>query len=64
MLALGGYFSAARAASRPATKDETTARRPGLSARTLRRRITDLTTHLEATSRFQAAAQAARRGWL
>ncbi|WP_329537487.1 hypothetical protein OG568_54725 (plasmid) [Streptomyces sp. NBC_01450] len=64
MLALGGYFSAARAASTPATKDETTARRPGLGARTLRRRITDLTTRLGATRRFQAGAQAGRRGWL
>ncbi|MGW2696782.1 helix-turn-helix domain-containing protein [Streptomyces sp. NPDC001296] len=45
-------------------KDETIARQLGLSERTLRRRITDLTVRLGATSRFQAGAQAVRRGWL
>ncbi|MFI6354228.1 LuxR C-terminal-related transcriptional regulator [Streptomyces sp. NPDC050743] len=45
-------------------KDETTCRQLGLSERTLRRRITDLTARLGATSRFQAGAQAVRRGWL
>ncbi|WP_420706755.1 hypothetical protein [Streptomyces sp. NRRL S-1824] len=35
----------------------------GLSERTLRRRITDLTTRLGATSRFQAGVKAVRRGW-
>ncbi len=45
-------------------KDETIARQLGLSERTLRRRITDLTTRLGATSRFQAGAQVVRRGWL
>lgn len=44
--------------------DETIARQLGLGERTLRRRITGLTTRLGATSRFQAGAQAARRGWL
>ncbi|WP_123971469.1 helix-turn-helix domain-containing protein [Streptomyces sp. Ag109_O5-1] len=45
-------------------KDETIARQLGLSERTLRRRIAGLTTRLEATSRFQAGAQAVRRGWI
>ncbi|WP_327137913.1 LuxR C-terminal-related transcriptional regulator [Streptomyces sp. NBC_01340] len=45
-------------------KDKSVARQPGLSERTLRRRITDLTPRLGATSRFQAGAQAVRRGWL
>ncbi|MFF1747232.1 LuxR C-terminal-related transcriptional regulator [Streptomyces mirabilis] len=45
-------------------KDKSIARQPGLSQRTLRRRITDLTPRLGATSRFQAAAQTVRRGWL
>ncbi|MFE2522086.1 hypothetical protein [Streptomyces mirabilis] len=39
-------------------KDKSLARQPGLSERTLRRRITDLTPRLGATSRFQAGAQA------
>ncbi len=45
-------------------KDETICRQLGLSERTLRRRITDLTARLGATSRFQAGAQAVRRGWI
>ncbi|SEK53008.1 helix-turn-helix domain-containing protein [Streptacidiphilus jiangxiensis] len=45
-------------------KDEAIARQLGISERTLRRRITDLLTRLGATSRFQAGAQAIRRGWL
>lgn len=45
-------------------KDEAIARQLGLSQRTFRRRIADLTVRLGATSRFQAGAQALRRGWL
>lgn len=45
-------------------KDETISRQLGLSERTLRRRTADLITRLGATSRFQAGAQAVRRGWL
>ncbi|MFC1440908.1 helix-turn-helix domain-containing protein [Streptacidiphilus sp. N1-10] len=45
-------------------KDDAIARQLGLSERTLRRRITDLTVRLGATSRFQAGAQATRRGWI
>lgn len=45
-------------------KDETIARQLGVSERTLRRRVTSLLERLGATSRFQAGAQAIRRGWL
>lgn len=45
-------------------KDEAVARQLGVSERTLRRRITALTLRLGATSRFQAGAQAVRRGWI
>lgn len=45
-------------------KDEAIARQLGISERTLRRRTTDLVGRLGATSRFQAGAQAVRRGWL
>ncbi|GAB7002738.1 helix-turn-helix domain-containing protein [Nocardioides sp. AN3] len=45
-------------------QDEQIARRLGLSLRTVRRRVADLMTELEATSRFQAGVEAARRGWL
>ena len=45
-------------------KDEAIARHLGLSERTLRRRITLLLQRLGASSRFQAGAQAVRRGWL
>lgn len=45
-------------------KDETVARQLGLSERTVRRRIADLLDRLDVTSRFQAGAEAVRRGWL
>ncbi|PJI84894.1 helix-turn-helix transcriptional regulator [Luteimicrobium subarcticum] len=45
-------------------KDESVGRQLGLSERTVRRRIAELVTRLGATSRFQAGAQAARRGWV
>jgi sugar-specific transcriptional regulator TrmB/DNA-binding CsgD family transcriptional regulator len=45
-------------------KDETVSRQLGLSERTVRRRISELLIRLDATSRFQAGAEAARRGWL
>ncbi|MBP0456337.1 helix-turn-helix transcriptional regulator [Streptomyces montanisoli] len=45
-------------------KDEALARQLGVSERTLRRRTADLVARLGATSRFQAGAQAVRRGWL
>jgi sugar-specific transcriptional regulator TrmB/DNA-binding CsgD family transcriptional regulator len=44
--------------------DELVARRVGVSVRHLRRRIARLMEQLEATSRFQAGATAARRGWI
>ncbi|WP_197060950.1 helix-turn-helix transcriptional regulator [Microbacterium mangrovi] len=45
-------------------KDETIARQLGLSERTVRRRVADLLSRLGATSRFQAGAKAAARGWI
>jgi DNA-binding NarL/FixJ family response regulator len=45
-------------------KDEAVARHLGVSVRTTRRQIADLLSRLEASSRFQAGLQAARRGWL
>ena len=45
-------------------KDEAIYRQLGVSERTARRRITDLLDRLGTTSRFQAGAQAVRRGWL
>ncbi|MEV5878326.1 LuxR C-terminal-related transcriptional regulator [Streptomyces sp. NPDC052101] len=45
-------------------KDEAVARQLGISERSLRRRMTRLLARLSATSRFQAGAQAVRRGWL
>jgi DNA-binding CsgD family transcriptional regulator len=45
-------------------KDEQIARTMGLSLRTVRRRISDLMIELGADTRFQAGAEAARRGWL
>ncbi len=45
-------------------KDEAVGRQLGLSERTVRRHIADLVTRLGATSRFQAGAQAVRRGWV
>lgn len=44
--------------------DESAARRLDLSVRTVRRMMAELMTRLEAGSRFEAGAQAARRGWL
>ncbi|WP_328472175.1 helix-turn-helix transcriptional regulator [Streptomyces sp. NBC_00448] len=43
-------------------KDEMVARRLGMSVRTCRRHISDLTEELKATSRFQAGVIAAQRG--
>jgi DNA-binding CsgD family transcriptional regulator len=43
-------------------KDEAIARQLGVSMRTARRRISALLTRLDAASRFQAGAEAARRG--
>jgi DNA-binding CsgD family transcriptional regulator len=45
-------------------KDEAMARRLGLSLRTVRRRVADLMTELNASTRFVAGVEAARRGWL
>ena len=45
-------------------KDEQIARALGTSVRTVRRRVADLLDQLGAGSRFQAGAEAARRGWL
>jgi DNA-binding CsgD family transcriptional regulator len=45
-------------------QDEQIARRLGLSLRTVRRRVADMMSELDATSRFQAGVEAARRGWL
>jgi DNA-binding CsgD family transcriptional regulator len=44
--------------------DEVAARHLGLSVRTTRRHMASLMDSLQATSRFQAGAEAARRGWL
>jgi len=44
--------------------DETSAREVGVSVRHLRRTISRLMQELGATSRFEAGAEAARRGWL
>jgi DNA-binding CsgD family transcriptional regulator len=44
--------------------DETAARAVGMSVRHLRRRIARLMDVLQATSRFQAGAVAARKGWI
>ncbi|MFD4370743.1 LuxR C-terminal-related transcriptional regulator [Streptomyces sp. NPDC058486] len=45
-------------------KDETVARRFGVSTRTVRRMISDITARLGVESRFQLAVHAAERGWL
>lgn len=45
-------------------KDEAIARRLGVHVHTARRRISQLLESLGAETRFQAGAQAARRGWL
>jgi DNA-binding CsgD family transcriptional regulator len=44
--------------------DDSLARRLGVSVRTVRRTVADLTERLGATSRFQAGVKAAQRGWL
>lgn len=44
--------------------DPVGARQCGLSLRTYQRRVTELVGLLDATSRFEAGAHAARRGWL
>ncbi|MEV4755408.1 helix-turn-helix transcriptional regulator [Micromonospora sp. NPDC049559] len=44
--------------------DEIVARHLGVSVRTVRRNIAQLTERLRASSRFQAGAQAVRAGWL
>jgi DNA-binding CsgD family transcriptional regulator len=44
--------------------DESAGRKLGLSARTVRRIMADLTDRLGVTSRFQAGAEAVRQGWL
>lgn len=45
-------------------KDEQIGRTMGISLRTVRRRISQLMIELGADTRFQAGAEAARRGWL
>jgi DNA-binding CsgD family transcriptional regulator len=45
-------------------QDEQIARRLGVSLRTVRRRVAELLEELDATSRFEAGVEAARRGWL
>lgn len=45
-------------------QDEQIARRLGVSLRTVRRRVAELMSELQAESRFQAGVEAARRGWL
>jgi DNA-binding CsgD family transcriptional regulator len=49
---------------RAGVKDEQIARTMGISLRTVRRRVADLMIELGADTRFQAGAEAARRGWL
>ncbi len=45
-------------------QDEQIARRLGVSLRTVRRRVAEMMTELGADSRFQAGAEAVRRGWI
>jgi hypothetical protein len=45
-------------------KDEQIARALGMSLRTVRRRVAELTDELGAQSRFQAGVEAVRRGWI
>ena len=45
-------------------KDEQIARTLGLSLRTVRRRVADLLIELGVDTRFQAGAEAVRRGWM
>jgi hypothetical protein len=49
---------------RAGVKDEQIARTMAVSLRTVRRRIAELMIELGADTRFQAGAEAARRGWL
>jgi len=44
--------------------DDSVARRLGLSVRTVRRTIAEVTDRLDATSRFQAGVRAAHNGWV
>lgn len=44
--------------------DESAGRKLGLSARTVRRIVAELTDRLGVTSRFQAGAEAVRQGWI
>jgi DNA-binding CsgD family transcriptional regulator len=44
--------------------DESASRRLGVSVRTLRRTISEITTQLHSSSRFQAGVEANRRGWV
>lgn len=46
------------------SKDEAIARQLGWSVRTMRRRMSQLMSDLDASNRFQAGASAARRGWV
>jgi len=46
------------------SKDEQIARALGISLRTVRRRVAEIMVALGAESRFQAGAEAVRRGWL
>jgi hypothetical protein len=48
---------------RQGLKDEAIARRLGLTARTVRRRISEFMDELSADTRFAAGAEAQRRGW-
>jgi DNA-binding CsgD family transcriptional regulator len=49
---------------RAGAKDEQISRTMGISLRTVRRRIAELMIELGADTRFQAGAEASRRGWL
>ena len=44
--------------------DESASRRLGVSVRTLRRTISEITAQLHSSSRFQAGVEANRRGWI
>lgn len=45
-------------------KDETIAKKLGISVRTVRRKISCVLQRMSAESRFQAGVQAAQRGWI
>lgn len=49
---------------RDGAKDDQIARRLGVSVRTVGRKVAELLSDLEASSRFQAGVMAARRGWV